>query len=398
MVTTTPFSIPFSSPYTMDEDIEFRALYQGEPLYYVEIRVISYNAHQLIIGIQSQGQKERKVTFNVNPYKMQVNCNCKSPEGTLCAHGYHALHDLCWNNKKFFTIFQSGNLVSIALENKSVFHINYSNPDQFIVPDKSLGHLYDFKIIETTGLEQLSALPPAAVSVKNKELVWLLVYSQFRWQHYLPTLVPVKGTLDKKGKNIKRFGKGFANIISENLLNTPGRQQLYNLSEAMYAPVQERYKFEQEDLLAGKTHIAENFNQWEQSLPVLSQQLFVYKFRLAHTKYFMTKAPGRKYLQRITISTERPQLQFILRDKGNYYQLLLQYLVRGVPIKNPMEDALFFVCNVTEYFLLASLRDAAMVQWMRDFDNRISVLKPGFPAFEKEILKRIESMYTVVCK
>ena len=279
-----------------------------------------------------------------------------------------------------------------------IFHINYSNPDEFIVPDKSLGHLYDFKKIETTGLEQLSALPAAAVPVKDTELVWLLVYSPFRWQNYLPTLVPVKGTLDKTGKNIKKFGKGFANISNENLLNTPGLQQLYNLSEAMYAPVQERFKFEQEDLLAGKIHIAENFNQWEQALAVLSQQPFVYKFRLAHTKYFMTKAPGRKYLERITISTERPQLQFILKDKGNYYQLSLQYLVRGLPIKNPMEDALFFVCNGMQYHMFASLKDAALVQWMSNFHNLISVLKRGFPSFEKEILQRIEVMYPVVRK
>jgi len=63
-----------------------------------------------------------------------------------------------------------------------------------------------------------------------------------------------------------------------------------------------------------------------------------------------------------------------------------------------MEDALFFVCDGTQYHLLASLRDVAMVHWMSGFHNRISVLKPGFPAFEMEILQRIEAMYTVVRK
>jgi hypothetical protein len=63
-----------------------------------------------------------------------------------------------------------------------------------------------------------------------------------------------------------------------------------------------------------------------------------------------------------------------------------------------MEDALFFVCDGTRYHLLASLRDVAMVHWMSGFHNRISVLKPGFPAFEMEVLRRIEAMYTVVKK
>lgn len=398
MTAITTFSIPFSSPYTLDEDIKFRKFYTGDPLHYVQKRVIGYDADQLIIGVQGKGQKERKVIFNISPDTLQVSCNCKSQEGILCAHGYHALHELCWSKKQFFTIFEPGNLVSIALENKNVFHVNYSNLETFIVPDKSLGHLYDFKKIETTGLEQLSALPSVAVPVKNTELVWLLVYSQFRWQNYLPMLVPVKGTFDKAGTNIKSFGKGFANINNESLLSTPSRQQLHNLSETMYAPLPERYKFEPEDLLTGKMHIAENFNQWEQALPMLSEQPFVYKYGLADARYFMKRIPGRRYLQQITFSTERPQLQFVLKDKGNYYQLFLQYIVRGVPIKDPIEDALFFVCSGTQYHLLASLRDAAIVQWMSGFHNLISVLKPGFPAFEKEILERIEEIYPVVRK
>ena len=397
MATNTPFSISFISPYTMDEDIELRNLYSGQLLHYVKNRVIGYSAHQLIVGIQSQGQKERKVIFHVSPDKLQVSCNCKSPEGTLCAHGYHALHELIWKSKQFFTIFEPGKLVSIALENKNVFHINYSNPDEFIVPDKSLGHLYDFKKVETSGLEQLSALPTAAAPVRDTELVWLMVYAKFRWQNYLPVLVPVIGVLDKAGESIKSFGKGFVNI-NANLLSTPGRQQLHNLSKVMYAAIPGKYTFEPEDLLTGKSHIADNFNQWEQALPLLAEQGFVYKYRLAHPKYFIKSAPGRKYLQQITISTERPQLQFVLKDKGNYFQLLLEYLVRGQPIKSPLEDALYFVCTGTQYHLLASLRDAAIVQWMSSLNNLISVLKPGFPAFEREVLQRIEAIYPVVRK
>lgn len=59
-----PFSIPFTSPYTLDADINFRAFYTGEPLHYVQKRGIGYTINQLIIGVQSQGQKEHKVIFD----------------------------------------------------------------------------------------------------------------------------------------------------------------------------------------------------------------------------------------------------------------------------------------------------------------------------------------------
>jgi hypothetical protein len=47
-----------------------------------------------------------------------------------------------------------------------------------------------------------------------------------------------------------------------------------------------------------------------------------------------------------------------------------------------------------QYHLLACLGDAAG----ESCDNRISLLKPSFPAFEKEVLKRIEAMYRMVRK
>jgi hypothetical protein len=56
---------------------------------------------------------------------------------------------------------------------------------------------------------------------------------------------------------------------------------------------------------------------------------------------------------------------------------------------------MFFVCNSTQYYLLACLRDVAMMHWMNSYDNRISVLKRSFSLFEKEILKGIEAIYTV---
>lgn len=93
---STPFSIPFRSPFTLDQDIDFGALYPGEGFHYVKSRVIGYDAHHLIVGVQSRGQKERKVTFNISPDILKISCSCKTQEGKLCAHGSHALHDLCW--------------------------------------------------------------------------------------------------------------------------------------------------------------------------------------------------------------------------------------------------------------------------------------------------------------
>jgi hypothetical protein len=64
-------------------------------------------------------------------------------------------------------------------------------------------------------LEQLQALPCDAVPATDAALVWLMVYSPSPWQNYLAALVPVKGILDKAGKNIKSFGKDFTNVGTE---------------------------------------------------------------------------------------------------------------------------------------------------------------------------------------
>jgi hypothetical protein len=255
-----------------------------------------------------------------------------------------------------------------------------------------LGHLYDFEVIEPDELQKLSVLRASLNHQENKTLAWLRVYSSYRWQSFVPLLVPVSGMMDKAGDSIKSFRKGFENINT----NTPDEQELYELSKTMFAKTRDEKNWEFCDLLNGENYISENYNHWKQVLPMLAGQPFVYKYRLAKSRYFMKQAPGKRYLQKISISVEQPQIQFILKDKGNYYQLSIQFLIRGLPIKIPVADRLFFICDGQRYYLLASLRDVAVAQWMTRFDNLISVLKPNFALFEKEILQAIEAIYPVV--
>jgi hypothetical protein len=330
--THQPFIFPFESAYVLNSDFDFADINPGTPLPYAKDRVINFTVTTLVIGVQSEGQKEYKVTFKISRQSLQISCNCKTAPFILCAHSFYAFHELCWINKAFFKIFEPGNRVSIALKNKSIFHTDYSRPDEFIVPDKSLGHLYDFKMIEPYDLHQLSALPAAVNNEENKILAWLLVYSSHRWQSFVPFLVPIAGVPDKAGNFIKSFGKGFENISAKTLDD----RQLQRLSETMYAQTRKENNWEFSDLLNGDNYISENYNHWKQAVPLLAGRQFVYKFRLAKARYFMKQAPRKSYLQKISIATERPQIQFVLKDKGNYYQLsvLLHHLILVFIIRN----------------------------------------------------------------
>ncbi len=391
----TYFTIAFTRPYTFVEEKDFSTICTETSLPYVHTRVISYTQWQLLIGVQGKGLPEYVVNLNIGPENLVISCNCNKLQTTLCVHAYHALQALCHNNKAFFTMFKPGGLVSMALAHKNIFHTDYTSLTHFIVPDKSLGRLWDTEAIPP--IHTLVSLPSAEIIVREKEIVWLLAYRQNRWQQYMPVLVPVTGTLTKTGDTLKSLGKGFSQTNNSILLNTTDCKQLHQLATELFNN-SKGYCWEMEALFLADTKLQKQFSYWNQCLPLLTNQPHVYRYILAHPRTYMRQPPMRNYLRKIVISPERPQLQFVLRDKGPYYQLRLQFLVRGIPLKNAQEDALFFVYSNEQYFLLNSYRDVAVMQWMQSCNNTISVMKAGFTQFEKEVLDVLKTLYTVIIK
>src|SRR5690606_24839561 len=127
------------------------------------------------------------------------------------------------------------------------------------------------------------------------------------------------------------------------------------------------------------------FLLWEKTVPILYHQEFIYQYCLHRLRNLKGK-PDKSGMIRSRLSKERPVLQFMLRDKGDYYSFLPVLVIRGVKHFTFDTKVRFFAIIEKEHYLLSSLRDAALVEWMDNLRGKINVFKEYFQEFEQNIL------------
>ncbi|QES88493.1 hypothetical protein [Rhizosphaericola mali] len=73
---------------------------------------------------------------------------------------YSVLTHITYSQKDFFKIFAPGNLIELALKNTKLFHKNINSNRNFIMPDASLGALYETDEIKIIEFEKIPEIKP----------------------------------------------------------------------------------------------------------------------------------------------------------------------------------------------------------------------------------------------
>ena len=114
-----------------------------------------------------------------------------------------------------------------------------------------------------------------------------------------------------------------------------------------------------------------------------------------YNKRELKEKPQRARIERVQLSKDRPRLHFQLLDKGAFYQLYMKVAVRDRNIHKYDTEATFFISAGTRLYLLPSLRDAGIAEWMRKSGGHITVFKEHFGDFEQEYLDQFRECYSV---
>jgi hypothetical protein len=347
----------------------------------------------------TSNDRSYELTVTIEPDKLLVSCSCGIEVNTICHHAYKALERLMWSGSTlFFYDYKPGGLVEAATAYSRYFTIRDTELGLQVEAKPGLGTVYQLTDkIDMATFNQLQFLGGSSqiplTSMKGTALVYILV-DNYR-DHLPPFLLPCIGYPNKAGTEIKRFDyfisgsqKRYDEFLTEeqktlHLLC----YQMWQLAESLPGTL-----LNQPNSCADKMN--QLFQWWQQVFPLLQNQSFVYRYDL-YWKKELKRNPSRQRLDRIEIRTERPVLQFLLFDRGDMYQLKLQVCVKGSIIEDPAMEHLFFIRDTDTLYLLSSLKDAAMVEWMYKHDNCITVFKEHFSPFEQDILISLQKNYFV---
>ena len=394
------YRLEFETPYVLSENINFYELYIGDRFSHMNINFHEFRKDYLVYNAQQKGQRKEDVSIWITPSHVDINCSCFSEESFFCRHIYSVLSEITYPKKDFFKIFAPGNLIGLALKNTKLFHKNINSSRNFIMPDASLGALYEtdeIRIIEFENIpEEKTCLNQQ--EHQSKRLAWLVVHSEGRAFKTFPVLVPLLESLNKNGVPLKRFGKGFEDIKREDF-RLSDQKELYRICQSMIANAKKRVEYYYDDLYEVSEDFLQCFHNWQNAWPLIAREKNIYHSRMGKLRYFMRQKPMPKYINEITISDEPVQLQFTLKNKGRYYQLSLSFTVNGKPIPNPEIKGMFFISTENKcYYMLSSIQDVIFAHWMARHAFTMSVFKENFEDFEKEVLTIITRYYEIVRK
>jgi hypothetical protein len=286
----------------------------------------------------------------------------------------------------YFRDFSPSGIVTLARKYPSCFTKKASSLGNGYTPKKHLESVYLLTRSRYPLFEPQSVALPAqpAAPMPEREICFVILTCYRRDR--LPSVIPCSGQQNKTGNGIKRFDAFLSNLQ----LMTGDQQTLNKLGLAMWKLV-EKLPGTFRNFNDERTKLAEKLLQlWEQALPVLSLQPFLYSYRLSRARELRQK-PRRNEMVPCSISKDRPVLQFVLVDCGNYYRFYPELKIRDKSYRVFSYAAPLLVTIKNKFYLLNSIRDAAILETM----EKVTIFKEPFPAFENEVLTPLQQYYTV---
>lgn len=395
------YTIAFDDDYTLTEEalassIDKRTS-KNARWFYPDLKLLSFK--EGTAEILNKSDKEFFTLYlKVEPEKLLVSCSCGIEVEKLCIHAYKALSRLIvYDDLGNLKRFMSNGAAQMVLENRKYFETKGGLQNMF-KPKPALGSVYGInEKLAGYSITDVLALPaplPAEREIKETAMCYIIMIS--RRNGFLPFLLPCLGKLNKAGNNIKSFGNYLSGIqkVYDALL-TEEQRVLNSICLDLWKQVEKLPpELIHEEMSYNETESLSNiFNLWQKAMPLLEQQ-HSYTHPYFHKRQLKGK-PSLMWMEKINVRKAVPVIEFKLTDKGAFYQLEMQPVIEGKTINNYEIPDTFFIKQGATVYMLSSVRDAAIAEWMEKSGNRITIFKEQFTQFESSFLKPIEKYYEV---
>ncbi|WP_298736132.1 hypothetical protein [uncultured Chitinophaga sp.] len=400
-ISSEPFTIHLDNePYILTDDALKRQiderLQRKREWFYPKLKFISMVDTILKMQLTFR-DVSHEMTVGIERDKLHISCTCGQQVETLCLHTYKALERVIgYRSTDYFKEYRPNGLMEIAANHPKYFDRKVTDQGIDVKPKPNLGSVYQLADkMESVPLGEVLKLPPAPPERKAQDTaITYILASHFR-NKYLTFLLPCLGVLNKSQDNIKAFYHFISGTEKEyDPFLTDDQKILNKLCYEMWQQVETQCGSLIEGDPEQERSPAGIFNLWEKAMPLLLQQQFIYAYCL-YNKRELKEKPQRARIERITLVKDRPHIHFLLLDKGPLYHLQMKGAVRDRNIYKYNTETTFFLEEDKKFYLLASLRDAGMAEWMRKAGGHITIFKEHFGDFEQECLDRLRECYAV---
>jgi hypothetical protein len=414
------FSLPFEKNTlkltleVLNANSEFR--FPVKPHLSITLRKISFKNELLTIGIILGEEAEERVYLKATKDYLLVGCSVDTNDTYLSRYAYFSLHqmmsiyDHCnfdkyyWpdfftvknRTSKYLTIINDRQGMDISLKAK---YASFYRPHEKFEP---------IKLEPTVKRADQVSKENQSIDIDNMEVVGFCLgdaYSRPFYSNRYPFLIPYTGILAFSKNSIKAFMSFITGDVSPPMADfTQTQYELFKLGKKMYSAAQvvkPDYGVSDAQLqaikLKNQNRCKQLFKLWNEALPYLVSQRYTHHSIIYGLRTFRNK-PRKMDMIPCSFSYEAPQIIFLWKDRGEYYELAYRFRVGKKTMKPSENYTSFFITEEDEpmrFYLLQSFSDYQLTDFFAKRKFKVLIMKAHYKDFET-YLNWLRSSFDVI--
>lgn len=374
---------------------------------------LSFKQGLLTFSVKLENEAPERVYIKVAYDHLLVSCSVDTDETYMGRYAYHTLRAMLWTGCLDFNGYYWPECFGVNTErSKYVDIIKKPNGPEIRLKKKFIGlfrpgdYFPDVKervpVPRPTGAKHAVAdlaLMGVGYCFANTDLL------NFHSNHY-PFLIPYVYAATAYLKTVKSYKRFVFNAQDvEGISVSAQQQELNSICFAMKKVAAIRFsaytalpETVAEISRINEANLLEIFKLWNEALPLLVQQPFTH-YLYTYGMRNVAGKPVRRDMKLAFFSLDIPVLSFVLRDRGDYYELQLRLKVKGKLLKLSSDSvALFLVCDSVKtylWYLLDAEMDYRLVWFFSKVNFRVQVPKGYYKAHFERYVEVIERWYVV---
>lgn len=358
------------------------------------------DVYKLIVDLPKD--KNHHLYVHIERFQLFVACDCGMPEHALCKHAYYGLFYLMHYKDMSLKPYYWPGLQQEVKEGYKYLDVNAYGHHVDITPKKEYGNLYKTGLgFSSDDVLTFSEKKSDAITLGNKDILgYAIVYTSSgrRSSHYT-FLSPFIGKTSKDGKSIVAYHqylrreKHFAHSVSMSNEQIMLNERCFD----MFAISKSAFKSDS-DLknLNWSEVISPLLSLWQKVMPKLLQEKnLVACFNFYGLKYWQDK-PKKIDMHPCKLSPHKIHISFILKQRKEDYTLVPTIRVNNATLTDFDKISLFMVDkNDHSFYLVNSVQDEVLLNWLKLFGYRLTILKHDIDDFKERFLNQISECYDV---
>jgi hypothetical protein len=350
------------------------------------------------IAVTMPGEKISNLYIHVNLEEMHVACDCKMPGGKLCRHGYFGLNSIMWQSDSIdLKEFYWPHINVTNIKKNKYLNIKLSQHNLSINPNQEFGDIYKGGI----GFKNNSSLKftePLSVLINHsnpEEVIgYAVMYSgRGNLNSHLPYFMPFTGVTNKGNKEIGVYKQFIKKQTKIDYPFTDEQLSLNDISFEMFSLVRGVSKLRgNERELEQKRITPIIINLWKQAIEKLKKQQ---NLKAIFSYGFVDRDRPRKSDVINCKLINQVYIDFILKDKGEYFSLEPKLIAENNDIKLPIYKSVFALHDFKsdDLYLLSSVQDEKILNWLSGVDYKLTIFKQDFQDFHERFLSNLTKSY-----